>query len=186
MKTLERKYSKSERIIAKAKFSATVYLRSVLLAAVLGGIIAVLWSYNEQIEHLFTKGEGPATILTDTIMRYVLLGASIVVLIHLIAQALSLYAKELIVTENQIVFRFGVFAVKNITIPIREVVIIETTHSLLQRILGTGTISIVSDAEQPYKVKGVRGADKLTRRIMKQVSDIRRENDTKKIKIKLT
>ena len=186
MKTLERKYSKAERIIAKAKLSSTVYLKSVLLAVVLGVIIAVVWSCNEQIEHVFTKGEGPATSLTDTVMRYVLLGAGIVVLIHLLAQALSLYAKELIVTENQIVFRFGVFSVKNITIPIREVVIIETTHSLLQRILGTGTISIVSDAEKPYKVKGVRGADKLTRRIMKQVSDIRRENDTKKIKIKLS
>lgn len=186
MKTLERKYSKAERIIAKAKFSATVYLRSVFLALILGAIIAVVWSFNAQIEHLFTKGEGPAAILTDELMRYVLLGAGIVVIISLISQALSLYAKELIVTENQVVFRFGVFAVKNITIPIREIVIIETTHSFLQRLLGTGTLAIVSDAEAPYKVKGVRGADRLTRRIMKQVTDVRRENDTKKIQIKLT
>ncbi|MCM1305923.1 MAG: PH domain-containing protein [Bacteroides sp.] len=186
MKTLERKYSKAERIIAKAKFSSTVYLKSVLLAVVLGVIIAVVWSCNDKIEHLFTKGEGPATVLTDEVMRYVLLGAGILVLLSLIAQALSLYAKELIVTESQVVFRFGVFAVKNITIPIREIVIIETTHSLLQRILGTGTLSIVSDAEAPYKVKGVRGADRLTRRIMKQVNDVRLENDTKKIKIRLS
>ena len=185
MKTLERKYSKAERIVAKAKFSSTVYLRSVLLAIVLGVIIAVVWSFNEQIEHVFTKGEG-VRYLTDQNMRYVLLGAGILVLISLFCQALSLYAKELIVTETQVVFRFGVLAVKNISIPIREIVIIETTHSLLQRLLGTGTISIVSDAEAPYKVKGVRGADRLTRRIMKQVEFVRKENDTKKIQIKLT
>lgn len=186
MRTLERKYSKTERIIAKAKFSSTVYLKSVLLALILGVIIAVVWKFSAQIEHVFTKGEGSATILTDEVMRYVLLGAGIVVLISLFTQALSLYAKELIVTENQVVFRFGVIAVKNITIPISEIVIIETTHSFLQRLLGTGTISIVSDAEKPYKVKGVRKADRLTRRIMKQVADTRKENDAKKIQIKLT
>ncbi|MDE7372562.1 MAG: PH domain-containing protein [Clostridia bacterium] len=186
MKTLERKYSKAERIVAKAKFSSTVYLRSVVLAIVLGVIIAVVWSYGAKIEQLITKSEGPARYLTDQNMRYVLLGAGIIVLISLICQALSLYAKELIVTETQVVFRFGVLAVKNITIPIREIVIIETTHSLLQRLLGIGTLSIVSDAEAPYKVKGVRGADRLTRRIMKQVEFVRKDNDTKKIQIKLT
>ena len=186
MKTLERKYSKAERIIAKAKFSATVYLRSVLLAVLLGGIIAVVWVFNEQIEHIFTKGEGPAVFLTDMVMKFSLLGAGIVVLISLFVQALSLYSKELVVTETQVVFRTGILSVRNTTIPIREIIIIETSHSLIQRILGTGTLQVVSDAEKPYKIKGVRGADKLTRRIMKQVAAVRRENETKSIKLKLS
>ena len=71
-------------------------------------------------------------------------------------------------------------------LPIREIIIIETSHSLIQRILGTGTLQVVSDAEKPYKIKGVRGADKLTRRIMKQVAAVRRENETKSIKLKLS
>lgn len=186
MKTLERKYSKSERIIAKAKFSASVYLRSILLAIVLGGAVGVIWAFNDQIEQIFTKSDAPAAILTDQVMKWVILGVAIIVLISLFAQALSLYSKELIVTEDKVVFRTGVLSVKNTTIPINEIVIIETSQRFLQRILGIGTISIVSDAEQPYKIKGVRGADKLTRRIMKQVAEVRKENDTKKIKIRLT
>lgn len=186
MKTLERKYSKAERIIAKAKFSSTVYLRSVLLALILGGIIAVIWVFNDQIEQLFTKTDAPAQYLTDSVMRWAVLGAGVIVILSLVAQAVSLYSKELIVTEEEVVYRTGVFAVKNITIPIREIVIIETTHNLIQRILGTGTISIVSDAECPYKVKGVRGADRLTRRIMKQVAEMRKANDMQKIKIRLS
>lgn len=186
MKTLERRYSKAERIIAKAKFSASVYLRSVLLAILLGGIVAVIWIFGGKIEQLITKSEGPAKIITDNLMRWVLLGAGIAVIIDLFAHALSLYSKELIVTEDKVVFRTGVFAVRNTTIPIREIVIIETRQSFLQRLLGTGTLSIVSDAEQPYKVKGVRSADRLTRRIMKQVATVRRENETKSIKLKLS
>ena len=49
MKTLERKYSKSERVVAKARFSSWVFLRQLLVALLLGGIIAVLWVYGGKI-----------------------------------------------------------------------------------------------------------------------------------------
>lgn len=186
MRTLERKYAKAERIIAKAKFSSTVYFRSVILACVLGTVIAVVWVFGDQIEQIFTKSDAPAKILTDSVLRWVVLGAGVVVLISLVAQAISLYSKELIVTEDKVVYRTGVLAVRNTTIPICEIVIIETSQNFLQRLVGTGTISIVSDAECPYKVKGVRGADRLTRRIMKQVAEVRKVNDTQRIKIRLT
>jgi len=185
MKTLERRYSKSDRIIAKAKFSASVYLKSVLLAVILGGIIGVIWAFNAEIEHLFTKGTGEATVLTDDIMRWVLLGAGVIVLISIIAQALSLYSKEFIVTEDKVVFRSGVLAVKNTTIPIVEIVIIETEQNFLQRLLNVGTVSIVSDAERPYKIKGVKGADRLTRRIMKQVATAKYETESRNVQLQL-
>ncbi len=186
MNTLERKYSKSERIIAKAKFSGTVYLRSILLAALLGGVIAAVWVFKDSIEHAFTKGEGAAVYLTDDVMRWALLGAGIAVLISFFAHGLSLYSKELIVTEDKVVFRTGVLAVTNTTIPISEIVIIETNQNFFQRIFNVGTVSIVSDAERPYKIKGVKSADRLTRRIMKQVADVKKESERKKMQLQLS
>lgn len=78
MKTLEKKYSKIERVVAKGKFSAWVYLRTVFLGAILGGLTAVIWIFKDKIEGLFTKTE-PAQYLTDDVMRWVLLGVGVVV-----------------------------------------------------------------------------------------------------------
>ena len=185
MKTLERRYSKAERIIAKAKFSASVYARSIIIAIILGGIIGVIWVFKDSIERLITKNEGPATILTDDIMRWVLLGAGLFVLLCLLIQTIALNAKELIVTEDKVVFRAGVLSVSNTTIPINEIVIIETKQNLLQRICNTGTVIIVSDAEQPYKIKGVKSADRLTRRIMRQVATVKRESEARRMQLQL-
>ena len=185
MKTLERRYSKSERIIAKAKFSASVYAKSIILALILGAIVGVVWAFREQIEAIIPKAEGAAPILTDEIMRWVLLGAGGLVIISFILQAIVLHAKELIVTEDKVVFRAGVLTVKNTTIPISEIVIIETKQNVLQRLFNTGTVSIVSDAEQPYKIKGVKSADRLTRRIMKQVATVKRESDARRMQLQL-
>ncbi|MDE6302969.1 MAG: PH domain-containing protein [Clostridia bacterium] len=185
MKTLERRYSRSERIIAKAKFSASVYAKTLIIALVLGAIIGVVWAFREQIEALIPKAEGAAPILTDDIMHWVLLGAGGVVILSFIIQAITLYAKELIVTEDKVVFRVGVLSVRNTTIPISEIVIIETKQNILQRLCNTGTVSIVSDAEQPYRIKGVKSADRLTRRIMKQVATVKRESDARRMQLQL-
>lgn len=64
--------------MAKGKFSACVYLRTVFLAAILGGLTAVVWIFKDKIEGLFTKNE-PARYLTDDVMRWVLLGVGIIV-----------------------------------------------------------------------------------------------------------
>lgn len=55
MKALERKYSRTERIVAKGKFSAWVFARTVLLAVILGGLIAVVWIFKDQIEGFSPK-----------------------------------------------------------------------------------------------------------------------------------
>ncbi len=180
MKTLERKYSKTDRIIAKAQFSAWVYLASVLLAVLLGGIIAVLWVFMPKINEAAGKA-----ILTDAIMRWVLLGAGIAVLISFLMQALSLYSKELIVTEDKIVYRSGLLSVQNTIIPIMEIRIIEAHQTLLQRIFNMGTISIISDAEKPYKIKGVKAAERFTRRVMKQAAISKQEYESRRVQLQL-
>lgn len=175
MKALERKYSRTERIVAKGRFSAWVFMRTVLLAVVLGGIIAAVWIYKDQIEGFFTKAEH-AQYLTDTVMKYVLLGAGVIVLISLLIQAVQFNSRELLLTEDKVVYREGALSVTTTVIPLNEIKLVETKQNFFQRLVGVCDMLVVSDAEQPYKIKNIKGADRLTRRIMKQISEVRTDS----------
>ena len=181
MKTLERKYSKTERIIAKAKFSSWVFLRALIVALLLGGIIAVLWVFGDKIVGFINaklhKDIALAVYLSG--LKWAILGSAVSVLVIVVLQAISLYSKEFIVTEDKVIFRYGVFDVQNSTIPLSEIRIVESKQRFFQRILHTGDISIISDAEKPYYIKGVVAADRLTRRIMTQVNMNRKSTERK-------
>ena len=171
MKTLERKYSKSERIVAKARFSAWVFLRQVIVGLVLGGIIAVLWIFGAKIVDLINSKLGGQVALATyfTGLKWAILGSGVFVFVLVILQAISLFSKELIITEDKVVFRYGVFDVENAIIPLSEIKIVENKQRFFQRLVGTGDVCIISDAERPYCIKGVVSAERLTRRIMQQV-----------------
>ncbi len=183
MRTLEKKYSRTERIVAKAKFSCWVYMWAVALAVLLGGIIAALWVFRAQIEGLF--GNEQVKILTDANLRWALLGAAGVVLLTVLGISISLYSRELIVTEDKVVYRKGVAAVTNIVIPLSEIRIVETEQNGIQRVFGVGAVTIISDAVQPYRIKGVKGADRLTRRLMRQLGDARKESEGRRMQLQL-
>lgn len=185
MKTLERKFSSSERIITKAKFSAWAYLSCVLIAVILGGILAVLWLFGGKIEGLFGVEDAPK-YLTDQNLRWALLGAAGVVLLSVLIVTLKLYGKELIVTEDKIVYREGIASVHNVVIPLKEVRILESQQTGLQRLFGLGSITIISDAAKPYKIKGIKSADRFSRRIIRQMSEIRRAQESTRFVLKLS
>ena len=187
MKALERKYSKSERIIAKAKFSAWVYLRELLIAIVMGGIIAVLWVFAGKITGLIASvahKEIPVELFRSG-LKWAMLGCAVVLLILLIFEAINLHSKEFIVTEDKVVFRYGIFDVKNAIIPLVEIRLVESQQKFLQRLFHAGDIRITSDAEAPYSIKGVAAPDRLTNRIMKEVKMYKRNTD-RKYRISLT
>ncbi len=184
MKTLERKFSSSERIVAKAKFSAWAYLSCVLIAVVLGGIIAALWIFGGKIEQLFGNA-GEPKYLVDTYLRWALLGAAVIVLLSVLAVSLKLYSKELIVTEDKIVYREGLTSVRSVVIPLREVRILESNQTGGQRLLGYGSITIISDAEKPEIIKGIKNADRFSRRVIRQMSEVRRAQESTKFILKL-
>lgn len=175
MKTLEKRYAKSERIVAKAKFSAWMFMRTVLLAVILGAVIAVVWVFKDQIEGLFTKSEEPAQYLTDAVMRWVLLGAAGVVLVSFIVQCFSFYGRELLLTEDKVIFREGILSVNTIIISLNEIKIVEVQQKFYQRIIGSANIVIVSDAEKPYRIKSVKRGDLFVKKIMAQVRQARQE-----------
>lgn len=184
MKALERKYSKTDRIIAKAHFSGAVYLSNVFFAIILGGIVGLLWGFNEQIEKVIFKHDD-VLWFGDEIMKWILVGVAAIVLIGLIMKSISIYAKEMIVTEDKLVLRKGVFSVVNATVPLVKIITIETKQRLLQRLFNYGTIIIISDGFCRYELTGVKAVDRLSRRILKQVETMKRESDGRRMQLQL-
>lgn len=186
MKALERKYSKSDRIIAKAKFTSWVFLRQVLIAAILGGLVAVLWIFRNKIEGVFTKDYENLKFLTDDNMRWILLGCGGFVLLCVIIQAISLYSRECVLTESRVAYRIGFLNVKDIVLPLTAIKMVESESNIFQRLLHIGSITIITDAEKPYRIKNVTGADRFARRIMKQINDAQLEKEKKMMQLQLT
>lgn len=168
MKALEKKYTKIERVVAKASFSYWGYFSEVLLAIILGGIVAVIWVFNLKIEQLFIKDAETVSYLTDENMRWALLAVGILVLLCVFCKTVHIWSKELILTEDKVVYRKGFIGVETTVIPLNAIKIVETKQNVFQRLVGCGTITVISDAEKPYVIKGVNKPDRLTRRIMAQ------------------
>lgn len=155
MKALENKYTKIERVVAKASFSYWGYFSEVLLAIILGGIVAVIWVFNLKIEQLFIKDAETVSYLTDENMRWALLAVGILVLLCVFCRTVHIWSKELILTEDKVVYRKGFIGVETAVIPLTAIKIVETKQNVFQRLVGCGTVTVISDAEKPYVIKGV-------------------------------
>ena len=70
----------------------------------------------------------------------------------------------------------GALSVKTTVIPLGEIKLVETKQNFFQRLVGVCDMLIVSDAVQPYVIKNIKGADRLTRRIMRQISEVRKDS----------
>ncbi len=184
MKQLEKKYAKTERIVAKAKFSYWSLIYDVIFGGVLGGLVAVLWIFAPQIEGFFTK---VATVqyLTETNLKWALLGVGLLFLLVISLHAYSIFRHELIVTEKNMVYKFGIATVKNNIIPLDEIKIVESSKNAIQQIINVGNVIIVSDAEKPIIIKSVIRPEPFARKAIKQSSVVKAESKEKLFQIKL-
>lgn len=173
MKTLERRYSKSERIIAKGKFSRCVFLWDILLAAIIGGLIAVVWVFRGQIEGFFTKNPEQVLYLTDQNMKWALLGGAGFVVLFSLFHIISFWRREMVITEDKFIVRWGVLNVKSLMLPLNEIKIVESEQNIVQMLFRSGNLLIISDAEKPYKVKNLVMPNKLSIKIMRQITQLR-------------
>ena len=115
MRSLERIYSRSERIVLRARFSGFAAAKLIIVAAVLGAIIALLWVYAPEIEGgLDPKFDGTVRYLTPVGLKWALLGAACFVIFLVICDAVSMYRQELIVTEDKFIFKQGVFKIRSV------------------------------------------------------------------------
>lgn len=171
MRKLERTYSGTERIVARARFSAWAFLREIFIAALLGGIIAVLWIFADDIEGFFDpEFQGHARYLTPDTLRWVMLGAGIFVVLLALLHALSLYRQEIIVTEDKFLYRSGVGSTVNVMLPLGEIRYIDVRQNLIQQLLGYGQIKVITDGEEPFVIRNLVRPERFARRIMKQCS----------------
>lgn len=74
---------------------------------------------------------------------------------------------------------------RTVVIPLAEIKMVETKQNVLQRLVGIGNLLIVSDAEQPYLVKGIASADRLSRRIMRQTADMKKASERRGMRMQL-
>lgn len=169
MKELERKFSKTERLVARAKFSLWTFSLEVVLSAILGGAIAAIWIFAPKIEGFITK-ESAVRYLTDQNMKWALLAAAGLVLLIFLFHLISFNRKEVLLTSNNLVAKWGVISVRSFMIPVSEIKIIESEQNALQRLFNYGNVVIISDAESPYKIKNVSHPERFARKVMRQSS----------------
>lgn len=174
MRKLERTYSGTERIVARARFSAWAFLREIFIAALLGGAIAALWIYAADIEGFLDPNfNGTVRYLTPDNLKWALLGAGCFVLLLTVLRALSIYMQEIIVTEDKFLYRSGVGSTVNIMLPLSEIRYIDVRQNVIQLILGYGQIKVITDGEEPFVIKNLVRPERFARRIMRQCSDVR-------------
>lgn len=172
MRTLEKTYSKSERIVAKAKFSCWVFWHEILLAVLLGGIIAVLWVFTDDINGFLGK-----TILSESVLKYAMIGVAAFVAVILIFEGIFRYEKEAIITDKKFVVRMlnkhlGVFEAQ---MPLEQIKGVKYNQKLVERLFGYGTVEIYTDAADPILIRGITKPNRFVQCLSRQVS--RKESD---------
>ena len=177
MRTLERIYSRSERIVLRARFSGFAAAKLIIVAAVLGAIIALLWVYAPEIEGgLDPKFDGTVRYLTPANLKWALLGAACFVIFLVICDAVSMYRQELIVTEDKFIFKQGVFKIRSVMLPLAEIRYIDVHQNVFQVICGYGKIRVITDGDAPFIIKNLVRPEKFARKVMKQSSALREQS----------
>lgn len=176
MRKLERTYSGTERIVARARFSAWAFLREVFIAAFLGAAIALLWIYADKIEGALDPNfSGAAKYLTPDNLKWALLGAGGFVVILAVLHAISIYMQEIVITEDKFLYRAGVGSTINVMLPLNEIRYIDVRQNALQLLLGYGKIKIITDGEEPFVIRNLVRPERFARRIMRQCTYVREQ-----------
>lgn len=79
----------------------------------------------------------------------------------------------MIITEDKFIVRWGVINVKSLMLPLNEIKIVESEQNIVQMLFRSGNLLIISDAEKPYKVKNLVMPNKLSIKIMRQITQLR-------------
>lgn len=180
MRVLERTFRKSERIVAKAKFTYMVFLREVFVAALLGGIIAVLWVFTPQINALIKQD-----ILSQSILKWVIVGASAFVFVMFIFEAIAKWNKEAVITDRKFVVRTGIIHLVDVQLPLDKIEMVQVKQNIFQRILGYGTVLISVDSGNPLAIKGITSPARFAQCVTRQKSRNQYEMGNKSFRLEL-
>ena len=174
MRRLEKIYSKSDRIIAKAKFSYWVFSAEVILALFLGAVIACLWIFGLKIEQLIRHDATECIYLTTSNLKWAILGAGGLVLLISFMHGLSFYSREMILTEDKLIYHVGLLNREIVTVQLYEIVNTQVNQGPLQTICNVGTIEISGSGGEAYVIRHIVAPDKFARRVIHQATAIKR------------
>ncbi len=174
MRKLERIYSKSDRIVAKAKFTYWVFAGELFFTLLFGGIIACLWIFNLKIEQLIDSSITEVKYLTETNLKWAILGAGGFMLLVTFFHILAFYSKEVILTEDKLVYHVGMMGSEVITVQVYEIVNTHVTQGAFQRLLGIGSVEIIGSGFDSYTIRNIVGPEKFARRIMAQATAVKK------------
>ena len=180
MKALERTYRKSERVVSKARFTYVVFLRELLVAAILGTIIALLYVYKDAIN----EGIGQE-ILTAEILQWIAVGAGGLVLLLCILEGISKWQRESVITDRKFAVRMGIFKRIDVQLPLDQIKAVNVTQNLFERIFCYGKVIVIVDAMSPVIVKGICSPLKFAQSITRQKNRYEFENSNKSMHLVL-
>ena len=165
MKALEKTYRKSERIVSKARFTYVFFLRELLIALILGSLVAVSYVYMNKINELVGKD-----IFTNDIIAYIALGALGLVLFLCLLEGLSRWQKEAVVTDRKFAVRVGIIKRIDIQLPLNQILSVTATQNVVERIFNYGKVIVVVDAVTPIVIKGICSPLRFAQSITRQKS----------------
>ena len=90
--------------------------------------------------------------------------------------AISLYFREIIVTEDKFLYRSGVGNTVSVMLPLSEIRYIDVRQGPLQSLLGYGKIKVITDGEEPFVINNLVRPERFARRIMYQCSVVREQS----------
>ena len=165
MKALEKTYRKSERVVSKARFTYVFFLRELLIALILGSIVALLYVYMNNVNELIGK-----EILTSDIVAYIALGCAGFVLLLCLLEGLSRWQKEAVVTDRKFAVRVGIIKRIDIQLPLNQILSVTATQNVFERIFNYGKVIVVVDAVTPIVIKGICSPLRFAQSITRQKS----------------
>ncbi|MBR7162787.1 MAG: PH domain-containing protein [Clostridia bacterium] len=180
MKALERTYRKSERVVSKARFTYVFFLRELLIAAILGAIVALLYIYKADINGLIGKD-----ILTDEILAYVAAGCGGLVVLLCLLEGISRWQREAVVTDRKFAARVGIFRRLDVQMPLDQIKEVKVTQNLFERIFCYGKVIVIVDAMDPLVVKGICVPLRFAQSITRQKNRYEHSGGNKKVQLVL-
>ncbi|MBB5805955.1 putative membrane protein YdbT with pleckstrin-like domain [Saccharothrix ecbatanensis] len=106
-------------------------------------------------------------------VAWIALAALVVVLVTwlTLAPVVRWRTTHFIVTSDRVMYRIGVFKRTGLDIPLGRINSVRFEHSLVDRVLGCGTLIIESASDEPLEFDDIPGVEKVHSMLYREIND---------------
>ncbi|MFD1150329.1 PH domain-containing protein [Saccharothrix hoggarensis] len=106
-------------------------------------------------------------------VAWIALGAVVLVLVAwlTVAPVVRWRTTHFIVTSDRVMYRIGVVKRTGLDIPLGRINSVRFEHSLLDRVLGCGTLIIESASDEPLEFDDIPGVEKVHSMLYREIND---------------